>query len=231
MNTPKPKLVDVSSLILAEYNPRKISEQDKSALRASILAHGFVVPIVVQEKTNIIIGGHQRITVLREMYGQAEVGQLIGEDGKPIPLKDLPKKVWAMKLDIDEHDAKRLNVSLNHIGGEFDELKLAEVFQSLLDEDQELDLLSMGFEQESVDDLLGLLVEDNSVVTEAAAASDGVVGSFGKSITLALHFDTVEQRDEVKDKIQILCKPKGIKAGDLLLAAINKGKLGKLPKA
>jgi len=62
--------VAIKDLIPAVYNPRKISPKEKGELRTSLETFGFVEPIVVNKnptRKNIIIGGHQRLLVWREM--------------------------------------------------------------------------------------------------------------------------------------------------------------------
>lgn len=227
---PEPVLVDVDNITLADYNPRTISDREREALRASILTFGFVVPIVVQASTNMIIGGHQRIAVLREMYEDADNGKLI-HNGRPVSIDDVPTQVYAVMMDVDDDTAKRLNVALNRIGGEFDEHKLGLLFESLTETTDLLGMLSMGFEEEEFRALIEATSgPDESLAQNLEEQSSGVVGTFGRSITMTLEFDTVEMRDEAKDSLAAICKPKGIKAGDLLLAAVRKGKLGKIPK-
>lgn len=54
---------DITELKGADYNPRKISEDDLKALRESIGRLGIVKPIIVRGKT--IVAGHQRTKSLR----------------------------------------------------------------------------------------------------------------------------------------------------------------------
>lgn len=52
--------VDVNKITPAPYNPRRISAEQFSELQKSIREIGFVVPILINRKSNIIIAGHQR---------------------------------------------------------------------------------------------------------------------------------------------------------------------------
>ena len=45
----------------APYNPRQISDHDLMALGRSMTTFGVVEPIVVNRRTNRIVGGHQRV--------------------------------------------------------------------------------------------------------------------------------------------------------------------------
>lgn len=48
----------------ADYNPRKIGERQRRALKASLKQNGLLQPIVWNERTGNIVGGHQRINEL-----------------------------------------------------------------------------------------------------------------------------------------------------------------------
>ncbi len=54
------KNIRIDSISPAPYNPRKISDDQIKQLQQSIEAVGFVVPIIINKKNNIIIAGHQR---------------------------------------------------------------------------------------------------------------------------------------------------------------------------
>jgi len=114
---------DLKDLIPAPYNPRKISDEQMNGLQKSLDRWGLVQEIVVNKRTNHIVGGHQRASAL-EVNGE--------------------KKAAVVWVDIDEDEERALNVALNspHISGEFDfeklpplldeiELKLPEVFDDL----------------------------------------------------------------------------------------------------
>lgn len=94
--------VPLSELKPAPYNPRKISSEALTGLKASIRRFGLVQPIIVNRRTGYVVGGHQRIRALLEA----------GEDS-------------ALVLDVDlpESEEKALNLALNshHIEGEWTE--------------------------------------------------------------------------------------------------------------
>jgi ParB/RepB/Spo0J family partition protein len=67
--------VKISELKPAEYNPRLMTEKQAEDLTKSIKEFGIVDPIIVNsnpERKNIIVGGHQRINVAKQM-GMTEV--------------------------------------------------------------------------------------------------------------------------------------------------------------
>ena len=90
----------VADLRRADYNPRRISDRAMSGLRESVTRFGLVQPIIVNERTGCVVGGHQRLRVL-EGEGVAETDVVV--------------------VDLDEAEERALNVALNnpHISGEF----------------------------------------------------------------------------------------------------------------
>jgi DNA modification methylase len=100
----------VADLKAAPYNPRQISKEAMAGLKASISRFGLVDLIVWNRRTGHVVGGHQRLTVLREQ-GVIETPVVV--------------------VDLAEQEEKALNVTLNNkaIQGEFNE-----ELQAILDE-------------------------------------------------------------------------------------------------
>ena len=131
--------VQIELLKPAEYNPRKaLKPKDKEyqKIKNSIEEFGYVDPIIVN-KDYTVIGGHQRITVLKDL-GYTEVDVVI--------------------IDIDKTKEKALNIALNKITGEWDYSKLADL---LLDLDAEnYDLLLTGFEDKEIENLMAPIEDE-----------------------------------------------------------------------
>ena len=127
--------VKVSDLRPVEYNPRqdlKPGDCEYEKIARSIDEFGYVEPIVWNETTGNIVGGHQRLKILIER-GETEV------------------EVSVVRLN--EHDEKVLNVALNKITGRWDTGKLTDLLKELQAEGtMELDALSMQYDH--IDDLL-----------------------------------------------------------------------------
>ena len=99
MKTAELKVLPVTVLKPAEYNPRKkLKKGDKEykKIRDSIEEFGFADPLVVNADMTII-GGHQRLTVAMDL-GYTEVPCAI--------------------VDIDKTREKALNIALNKITGQ-----------------------------------------------------------------------------------------------------------------
>jgi ParB-like chromosome segregation protein Spo0J len=121
------RVLPISDLRPAPYNPRRPLEPTSPAyqkLRASLAEFGLVEPLVWNELTGHVVGGHMRLAILKEL-GATEV---------PVSVVRLP--------DARE---KALNVVLNNqeAQGRYDPEKLADLLHELADL-PELDLTGFG---------------------------------------------------------------------------------------
>lgn len=97
----------------ADYNPRRDLQPEDAEykkLRRSIEEFGYVEPIIWNERTGNVVGGHQRLKVLLEKGAE---------------------EIEAVVVDLDEKDEKILNVLLNKVKGRWDIGKLADLLQEL----------------------------------------------------------------------------------------------------
>ena len=120
--------VPTESLIAADYNPRKHDKEAFDQLKESMVRFGVVDPLVVNnapERQNIVIGGHFRLEVMKELkYTEVPVVY--------VTIPDLQKE-------------KELNLRLNKNQGEFDFDLLAEYDESFL--------ADIGFKSEELDQI------------------------------------------------------------------------------
>lgn len=123
--------VPINDLIPADYNPRKHDDVASEQLKQSILRFGLVDPVISNsspERKNIIIGGHFRWEVAKEL----------GYETVPVVYVDIP----------DLEKEKELNLRLNKNTGEFDWDLLAKFDESFLSD--------VGFSTEELDDIFKL---------------------------------------------------------------------------
>ncbi len=107
--------VSVERLQPAKYNPRKDlkpGDPEFEKLKRSVEEFGYVEPIIWNERTGVVVGGHQRLKVLMHL-GYTEVDCVV--------------------LDIDEQKEKALNIALNKISGDWDMPLLTALLQDLND--------------------------------------------------------------------------------------------------
>jgi len=118
--------VNITDLKPSEYNPRQMTEKQAGDLRKSIEEFDMVEPIVVNKhagRENIIVGGHQRFFICKEM----------GRKTMPV-----------VYVDLDEAREKELNLRLNRNLGEWNWDLLANFNEELLKQvgfDEELERL------------------------------------------------------------------------------------------
>lgn len=62
--------IPVAKLKAAEYNPRralKPGDAEYEKLKRSITEFGYVEPVIWNKQTGNVVGGHQRLTVMRDL--------------------------------------------------------------------------------------------------------------------------------------------------------------------
>jgi len=186
----QPTELDLNGISPAEYNPRFMPEEEMEALKASMREHGLVLNLVVQREADdgtphVLIGGHQRLKALREICEEDDI--------------DTPKRVWAMVVDINDSAAKRLNVALNKISGEFDEDLLGRMWLDMVAPLTDVEIAATGFTREQIVALVGSVnTEVEDVVTKLEAEADEIARDWSPTPTLTVDFDTKEERDEAK---------------------------------
>ena len=65
----------IDTLKPADYNPRKDlkpGDAEYAKLKRSIETYGYVEPIIWNKRTGVVVGGHQRLKVMKDL-GYTEV--------------------------------------------------------------------------------------------------------------------------------------------------------------
>ena len=150
------KKLPIDDLIPASYNPRKKlkpGDSEFEKIKNSIMQFGYVEPVIVNQDMTVI-GGHQRITVLKTL-GYTDIDCVI--------------------IDIDKTKEKALNIALNKISGEWNKELLADLIKDLQSAD--FDISFTGFEPPEIDQLFnevhdkGVKEDDFDVDKELAEPS------------------------------------------------------------
>ena len=124
----------IKDLKPATYNPRQISTKQFKDLKASIKKFGLVDPIIINQNGNVVVGGHQRLKICKE-------------------LKHI--EIDCVVLDLSKEEERELNIRLNKNSGEFDMDILANEF----DIDQ---LVDWGFKHIDLDINIDKITEGNT---------------------------------------------------------------------
>ena len=127
------RTLKAAQLAAADYNPRRDLQPEDAEyqkLRRSMETFGYVEPIIWNERTGRVVGGHQRLKVLLEQ-GREDIEAVV--------------------VDLAEKDEKILNVLLNKVKGRWDIGRLADLLQQL---DETGDMEVTGFEDWELQSLL-----------------------------------------------------------------------------
>lgn len=125
--------ISIEKLKPAEYNPRKDlkpEDEEYQKIKKSLVEFGYVAPVIVNADMTVI-GGHQRLKVLKELsYTEIECNV----------------------VDLDKDKEKALNIALNKITGEWDNAKLEELLAELKETNIDIDMTGFSFDE--VDNML-----------------------------------------------------------------------------
>lgn len=159
----------IADMNRAAYNPRvdlQPEDEEYQAIERSLKRHGLVQPIVWNRRTNTVVSGHQRLTVL-ESQGETEVTVSV--------------------VDLDDTQEKELNVALNKITGEWDDDKLSVILNELGEE-----ATDTGFTLPEIDvlrDELKSYFDDVTAPDEEEPAEEPE-----ESFLLSLTFDAADEK-------------------------------------
>lgn len=194
--------VNIEDIKPADYNPRKMEDDEFQKLKESINEFGLVDPIIINLDNNKIIGGHQRYDVLYKTY-QDNNDEYTGE----LFLIRLGKIGWVFNntdLNIkDENHEKALNIALNKISGEWDNNKLSELIGDLnltgfninLTGFDDTEILSLELEQSGLNDFEEIDTEEPTEKEECDNNNDENTTFMDDSLNYTLKFNTENQEN------------------------------------
>lgn len=145
MNIATLRLADLNP---AKYNPRKDltpADPEYQHIKNSIENFGYIDPIIVNTRNNVIVGGHQRFKILAQLgYEEAD----------------------CVLVDFDEADEKACNAALNKAQGDWDDKALEDLLKEL--DEMGVNMTQYGFD--AIIDELGNVQEDGYDPEETLAA-------------------------------------------------------------
>lgn len=136
----------LDDLVPADYNPRKDlkpGDKEYEKLKKSIKEFGYVDPVIFNERTGRIVGGHQRLKVLGDLGYET---------------------IHTVMIDIDEKREKALNIALNKISGKWDEGRLKDLLIEIDTGDFDIELT--GFDDKEVEKLMNKFADPEEAATE-----------------------------------------------------------------
>lgn len=175
------KKVFISELSPAAYNPRKDlhpGDPEYEAIKRSVEEYGYADPIVINADYTII-GGHQRIKVLKDL-GFTSIDAIV--------------------LDIDKTKEKGLNLALNKISGSWDMEKLSALMKDLDLEGFDLDLT--GFSKMEALNLLHWGEAPVNPEDEWKGMPDFKAEDLRSEHSIIVHFRCFEDMQEFAELVQ-----------------------------
>jgi len=128
------KNIPIDQINPAPYNPRldlQPSDSEYQKLERSIKEFGYVDPLVWNQRTGNLVGGHQRFKILQDQG-----------------MKEIPCSI----VDLDETKEKALNIALNKISGDWEMTRLKDLLEEL--DTGEFDIELTGFDEDEVETLM-----------------------------------------------------------------------------
>lgn len=148
--------IPISDVAPNPWNPNKQTERQFDAEVESILANGFVAPILVRANkgsdgsTHQVIDGEHRLKALSRIIA----GQMVGSVNVPdlVATRTIP----AIVIKATDAQAKKLTVVMNETRGSADTAQLSALLADLSTEFGSDLLTGLPYTQEKLDDLLSM---------------------------------------------------------------------------
>ncbi len=186
----------VTDLIPADYNPRldlQSGDKEYEKLKRSIQEFGYVDPVIWNERTGVVVGGHQRLKVLQEL-GYEEIDVSV--------------------VDLSEEQEKTLNIALNKIEGDWDNFKLKELLEDI--DTGSFDITLTGFDEDEIENLMtqfhieeeGEIQEDDFDPEEAAAEIKDSITKNGEIWQLGRHRLMCGDSTKLADVVRLMGEDK-----------------------
>ncbi|MBY9081011.1 DNA modification methylase [Paenibacillus sp. HN-1] len=147
------KTISIDRINAAAYNPRanlKPGDPEYEKLRRSLNEFGYVDPIVWNEQTGNMVGGHQRYKVLVNEQGCTELAVSV--------------------VDLDPERERLLNLALNKVSGRWDDEALARLLGEL--QQGSLDISLSGFDADEIDELIAEFTVPDEVEIDSQVVED-----------------------------------------------------------
>lgn len=148
----------VGALRGADYNPRKITEQELASLRQAMEVFGDLGGITFNRRTGNLVGGHQRVKTLDPEWNIIFYPITSAEEMKTGTIRrgwiETPFGGLSFReVDWDEKIERAANLAANKHGGSWDDKKLADLLVGLDDGSPLLELT--GFKPVDLEGLIG----------------------------------------------------------------------------
>ncbi len=195
-------------------NPRKITPQQAKALAEALQEFGDLGGIVLNRRTQRLVGGHQRIDAFSAAEVKVEITQELEEPDRTGTvayghIEMHGTRYSYREVDWDEAREAAANMAANKHGGEFDWSLLADLMKDVTAAGISPELT--GFSEEQVRDLLASAEPDGSAFVvpgegESASFAEGAQFTSNRSAIIEIACTEKEvQSPALKGEIATLC--------------------------
>jgi len=165
----------------AKYNPRKISDSAFEGLKESLKKFGLVDPLIVNTRTGVLVGGHQRL----------KAAEAVGMKTVPV-----------VEIDLSPAEEKALNITLNNqaISGEYSE-GIAELLEEIQSEFGDDYMSQLNLDSQSlVQALESSISQDDEFEPTFKDDKEKKPGDLKLIVVFQNDIDQAELFDELKDR-------------------------------
>ncbi|URJ36589.1 ParB N-terminal domain-containing protein [Paenibacillus polymyxa] len=160
------RVLPIEQINAAAYNPRidlQPGDVEYEKLKRSIEQFGYIDPIVWNERTGNMVGGHQRHKIMVNELGHMELAVSV--------------------VNLDDHQERLLNIALNKVSGRWDDEALTQLLTELQEAGEDISL--SGFDDVDLKQMLGEIEIPNF---EAGTAEDqGDLGVLSSRLVTCPH--------------------------------------------
>lgn len=160
------RVIPIDLINAAAYNPRidlQPGDVKYEKLKRSIEQFGYIDPIIWNERTGNMVGGHQRHKIMVNEQGCTELAVSV--------------------VDLDDQQERLLNIALNNVSGRWNDEALAQLLTELQEDGADISL--SGFDAVDLKQMLGDIEIPNF---EAGTADDqGDLGVLSSRLVTCPH--------------------------------------------
>lgn len=168
------RVIPADQINAAAYNPRidlQPEDLEYQRLKRSIEQFGYIDPIIWNERTGNMVGGHQRHKIMVNEHGCTELAVSV--------------------VNLDDQQERLLNIALNKVSGGWDDDALARLLTELQEDGADISL--SGFDSVDLKQMLGDIEIPNF---EAGTADDqGDLGVLSSRLVTCPHCNMEFEHD------------------------------------
>jgi len=207
-----------SQIKLAEYNPRKITEDARKALKANLKRLGLMGGIIWNEDTGNLVGGHQKVQIIDEVNrynpDTKENDYEIRVEVVHLPEKEeMEQNMFlnnkAVQGDFDDDLLRNVLRKIDHTAAGFNDFDLEMLGITPIDDDEFRNITDIPEETDPANDWRkGNLTQDNEHLAQVDANTHGSEENTKIDRSVDFYNDTPENQiarhneiQKVKDRI------------------------------